>query len=194
MTTCSDLKGRYNKFQELQLQVLVDPRCTFAAAKTGGSFAVSIWLLFSLLVFFFIYSYYQASEIKQLYHTGSLAARVNKDRAFCRTPGRRCQVCVTEDSSKRNITIGTCNTRTLRVAGKLQKLAHEIYSYRWNILGLCEMKWKNFGVTTTEERHKVFFSGMEDKHEHGVGILLHKNILNTSSDVAQSPTGSSPSA
>ena len=30
---------------------------------------------------------------KQPYHTGSVTARVNKDRAFRRTPGRRCQVC-----------------------------------------------------------------------------------------------------
>ena len=51
--------------------------------------------------------------------------------------------------------------------------------YRWNILGLCEMRWKNFGETTTEEGHKVFFSGKEDKHEHGVGFLVHKDIVNT---------------
>ena len=42
----------------------------------------------------------------------------------------------------------------------------------WNILGLCEMRWKNFGETTTEKGHKVFFSGKEDKHEHGVGFLF----------------------
>ena len=30
--------------------------------------------------------------------------------------------------------------------------------YRWNILGLCEMSWKKFGKTTTEEGHKVFSS------------------------------------
>ena len=34
--------------------------------------------------------------------------------------------------------------------------------YRWNILGLCEMKWKNFGKTTIEEGHKVFFGGKEE--------------------------------
>ena len=34
------------------------------------------------------------------------------------------------------------------------------------------MKWKNFGETTTEEGHKVFFSGKEDKHKHGVGFLI----------------------
>ena len=40
----------------------------------------------------------------QPYYTGSVAARVNKDRAFRRTPGRRCQMCcwcIIEDSRKR---------------------------------------------------------------------------------------------
>ena len=41
------------------------------------------------------------------------------------------------------------------------------------------MRWKNFGETTTEEGHKVFFGGKEDKHELGVGFLVHKNIVNT---------------
>ena len=53
-----------------------------------------------------------------------------------------------------NITIGTWNTRTLRAAGKLQELTREMDWYRWNILGLCEMRWKNFGETT-EEGNKV---------------------------------------
>ena len=56
----------------------------------------------------------------------------------------------------RDITIGTWNTRTLRAAGKLQEVTHEMDRYRWNILGLCEMRWTNFGETTTEEGHKVF--------------------------------------
>ena len=41
------------------------------------------------------------------------------------------------------------------------------------------MIWKNFGETTTEEGHKVFFSGKEDKHEYGVGFLVQKDIVNT---------------
>ena len=52
-------------------------------------------------------------------------------------------------------------------------------SYRLNILGLCEVRWKNFGETTAEEGHKVFFSGKEDKHEPGVGFLVYKDIMNT---------------
>ena len=78
-----------------------------------------------------------------------------------------------------NITIGIWNTRTLRAAGKLQELAHEMNRYRWNIFGLCEMRWKNFGETTTEEGHKVLFGGKEDKHDHGVGFLVHKDTVDT---------------
>ena len=52
-----------------------------------------------------------------------------------------------------NITIGTWNTRTLGAAGKLRELTHKMDRYRWNILGPCEMRWKNFGETTTEEGH-----------------------------------------
>ena len=64
--------------------------------------------------------------------------------------------------------------------GTQGQLTHEMDRYRWNILGLCEMRWKNFDETTiTEEGHKVFFSGKEDKHEHGVGFLIHKDIVNT---------------
>ena len=75
-------------------------------------------------------------------------------------------------------TIGTWNTRTLRAAGKLQELTHKMDRYRWNILGLSEMRWKNFSETTTGKGHQVFFSGKEDKHKHGVGFLVHKDIIN----------------
>ena len=51
--------------------------------------------------------------------------------------------------------------------------------YRWNILGLCEMRWKNFGETTAVEEYKVFFGGKEVKREQGVGFLVHKDIVNT---------------
>ena len=43
---------------------------------------------------------------------------------------------------------------------------------------VSEMRWMNFGETTAEEGHKVFFSGKEVKHKHGVGILVHKDIMN----------------
>ena len=124
----------------------------------------------------------QCDDNTQPFHTGSVAARVNKDRAFRRTPDGGVKYATGASSKIRgrdNITIGTWNTRTLRAAGKLQELAHEMNRYRWNILGLCEMRWKNFGETTTEEGHKVLFGGKEDKHDHGVGFLVHMDIVNT---------------
>ena len=62
--------------------------------------------------------------------------------------------------------MGTWNTRTLRASGKPQELTHEMDRYRWNILGLCEMRWKNFGKTATEEGHKVFFSWISCSQGH----------------------------
>ena len=44
-------------------------------------------------------------------------------------------------------------------------------------MGLCEMRWKNFGEMSTDVGHKVYFSGEEDKHEYGVGFLVHKDIV-----------------
>ena len=69
--------------------------------------------------------------------------------------------------------------RTLRTPGKLEELTHEMSRYRWSVLGLCEVRWRNFGETTTQEEHKLYFSGKEDRHENGVGLLVHKDTVNT---------------
>ena len=98
----------------------------------------------------------------QPYHTGSVAVRVNKDRAFRRTLGRRCQVCcwcIIENPRKRKHHHRHLEHKDTKTAGKLQELTHKMDRYRWNSLRLCEMRWNNFGETTTEEGRKVFFSG-----------------------------------
>lgn len=61
---------------------------------------------------------------------------------------------------------------------KLEELTHEMKRYRWNILGLCEVRWKNFGETSTPDAHTLYFSGNKDKHEQGVGFLVHKDTVN----------------
>ena len=77
-------------------------------------------------------------ENKQTYHTGSVAARVNKNRAFRYIYQDGGVKHATGASSKirgrDNTGLGTWNTRTLRAAGKLQELTHEMDRYRWNIL------------------------------------------------------------
>jgi len=79
--------------------------------------------------------------------------------------------------ARNNTIIGTWNVRTLRAAGKVEELTHEMSRYHWHILGLCEVRWKNMGETTTQEDHKLYYSGKQDKHEHGVGFLVHKDTL-----------------
>ena len=44
---------------------------------------------------------------------------------------------------------------------------------------LCEVRWQNSGETTTQDGHKLYFSGKEDRHENGVGFLVHKDTVNT---------------
>ena len=47
--------------------------------------------------------------------------------------------------------------RTLRPAGTLEQLTRAMSRYDWNIVGLCEMRWKNFGEMSTDDEHKVLF-------------------------------------
>ena len=73
----------------------------------------------------------------------------------------------------------TWNTRTLRAAGNLKELTHEMDRYRWNILGLCkemEELWQK-----QQQKKDTRFSSVEkeDKHDHGIGFLVHKDITNT---------------
>ena len=56
-------------------------------------------------------------------------------------------------------TIGTWNARILRAEGKLDELTYEMDN--WHIVVLCEVRWKNFGETSTHEGHKFYFSGIE---------------------------------
>ena len=75
----------------------------------------------------------------QPFHTGSVAARANKTlpSAVHKDGGVKCATGASSKIRGRdNITIGTWNTRTLRPAGKLKELTHEMDMYRWNILGL----------------------------------------------------------
>ena len=104
-----------------------------------------------------------------LVHTGSVVARVNNDRNFTahQDGGEKYVTGVTTRKVRAiyNIIIGTWNVRTLRMVDKLELLTYEKSRYRCDILGLCEVRWQNFGDTSTQEGHKLYFSGKEDKNE-----------------------------
>ena len=65
---------------------------------------------------------------------------------------------------------------TLRMAGKLEELSYEMSRYHWNILGLCKVQLHN---RKTLARHPLYFIGKADKHNQGIGFLVHKDIVNT---------------
>ena len=67
--------------------------------------------------------------------------------------------------------------RTLRPAGKLEQLTHAISSYHWNIVRLCQMRWKNFGEMSKEDGHKAYFNEEEERHEYGVRFLVYKDVV-----------------
>ena len=52
--------------------------------------------------------------------------------------------------------------------------------YNWNILVLCESRLLKAGEKSTHEGHRLYWSGLEDTHEQGVGFIVHKNIVNCS--------------
>ena len=56
---------------------------------------------------------------------------------------------------------------------------NEMERCHWNILGLSETRLKNQGETTNNEGHRFYYSGKDDKHEHGVGFLIHKDTVHT---------------
>ena len=87
--------------------------------------------------------------------------------------------CAADDNKKlrtrSNISIGTWNVRTLKPSGKLEELTHEMRRCRWSVHGCCEVRWNTFGETTTQDGHKLYYSGKEDRHENGIGFLVHKD-------------------
>ena len=81
---------------------------------------------------------------------------------------------------KDSLVIGTWNVCTLNHNRK-DVLIHELERYKWDILGLCECetRWKNFWEEFTKGSHKLWYSGDENRHEYGVGILVNKEKLNS---------------
>ena len=78
---------------------------------------------------------------------------------------------------REGINIGTWNVRTLYQCGKVKELTHELQRYSWDIIGLAEVRWTGFGETSTEEGHKIWFSGDDSKHQYGVAFLVRKEIF-----------------
>ena len=67
--------------------------------------------------------------------------------------------------------------RTLRPAGNLKQLTYAMSRSHWNIVGLCEMRWKSFGEMSTDDGHKVYFSGIFGKERRRKQPWVTKFVL-----------------
>ena len=41
------------------------------------------------------------------------------------------------------------------------------------------MRWKGIGEISTDKGHRVYYSGLDDKYEQGVGIIVNKIITHS---------------
>ena len=68
--------------------------------------------------------------------------------------------------------IRTWNACTLYACGKIQELTHKLKHYHWDIIGLPEVRWTGSGETPAEDGHKIWLSGEEKKHQHGMAFIV----------------------
>ena len=73
--------------------------------------------------------------------------------------------------------IGTWNVRTLNITGKIEELTNELSRYKWDIVGFAETRLHICGELTTNEGHKIYYSGRE-KHQECVGFIVRKELIN----------------
>jgi hypothetical protein len=70
---------------------------------------------------------------------------------------------------KNTLTVGTWNVQTLWAAGKLELLRNEMKRFRYDIIGISEVRWTGRGETPNGD---FIWSGEENTHVRGVGLLL----------------------
>ena len=118
-----------------------------------------------------------------LCHTVSLSHRVFDPPCLCPTVSLSHRVfvppclCPTVSLSHR-VFVTPCLCHTVSLSHRVfDPPCLEMKRYQWNILVLGEVGRKNFRKTSTPEGHKLFCSGREDRHEHRVGCLIHKDAV-----------------
>lgn len=87
-----------------------------------------------------------------------------------RIPGR------TSSDRNKPLRIATWNVRTLYEAGRLHNLIQEINRLSIDIMGICEVRWTDSGVTRSGGC-SIYYSGTRDgRHINGVAIVLKEQL------------------
>jgi exonuclease III len=71
--------------------------------------------------------------------------------------------------TKDTFTVGTWNVQTLWAPGKLELLRNEMKRFRFDVVGISEVRWTGKGETP---RGDFIWSGESTTHTKGVGLLL----------------------
>ena len=74
-------------------------------------------------------------------------------------------------NTKANTRVGAWNVRTLFQCGRTDQVLKTMKDYRLDILGVSEMRWTGQGRLMIDGA-TVLYSGKQDHHTHGVGIIL----------------------
>ena len=71
--------------------------------------------------------------------------------------------------AKNTLTVGTWNVQTLWTTGKLELLRNKMKRFRYDIVGISEVRWTGKDETSNRD---FIWSGEDKTHVRGVGMLL----------------------
>ena len=77
-----------------------------------------------------------------------------------------------KNTKKTPLRLATWNVRTLYQCGKLNNVKLEMERLNINVLGICEIRWKESGEFESDGFRMIYSGG--DRHERGVGVMLDK--------------------
>ncbi|CAF4692807.1 unnamed protein product, partial [Rotaria sp. Silwood2] len=78
--------------------------------------------------------------------------------------------------TKDTLTVGTWNVQTLWATGKLELLRNEMKRFRFDVIGISEVRWTGKGETPNGD---FIWSGEDTTHTRGVGMLLSAKAKKT---------------
>ena len=108
--------------------------------------------------------------VEKLDTGASLETEIPRVEGALRTTGN------TKVQLRKETRIGTWNVRSLLEEGKLDLLEHQLDRYRIQICGLTEVWWKKKGHFTTDNGHKVVYSGHDEVQRQGVALWMNREV------------------